>query len=131
MTYWIHNCIIEMVRHWPPCAILERSSCFMYEGKLSLYTSNTVASHDTCKGLRKSYGMINVIRYRGSTSGSTSTPYLSYTINKHKLMTINTLLVTNPFFLIIFRNNKMKYMFWKMFYKMCRPSKEGIKCLPH
>ena len=25
----------------------------------------------------------------------------------------------------------MKYMFWKRLYKMCQPSKEGVKCLPH
>ncbi|RZB86556.1 Retrovirus-related Pol polyprotein from transposon TNT 1-94 [Glycine soja] len=47
-----------------------RSSCFIYKGKLSLYTPNTIASHNTCKGLRKSYAMVNVIRYRGSTSRS-------------------------------------------------------------
>ena len=59
-----------MLWHWPLCAISEKYSCFMYKGKLSLYTPNTIASHDTCKGLRKSCGMVNVIRYKGLTSGS-------------------------------------------------------------
>jgi len=97
-----------MSRHWPPCAILERSSCFMYKGKLSLYTPNIVKSHDTYKGLRKSCGIINAIWYRGSSSGfdlfigfvDPSTPYLSYTVNKHKSMIVNTLFVTNPFLII-------------------------------
>ena len=97
-----------MLRPWQSCAILERSSCFIYKGKLSLYTPNTIASHNTCKGLRKSYAMVNVIRYRGSTSRSDlstgfsgpSSPYLSCTINKHKWMAINTLFVTNPFLII-------------------------------
>ena len=136
MTYIIHNCIIEMLRHWPSWAILERSSCFMYNEKLSLYTPNTVASHDTCNGLRKSCGMINVIRYRGSTSGSDtstaftgpSTPYLSYTINKHKWMIVKTWFVKNPFLIIL---KKMNYLFWKRLFKMCWSSKEGVKCLPH
>ena len=109
----------------------------MYKGKLSLYTPNTVASHDTCNGLRKSHGMVNVIRHRGSTSGSDLSagfagplaPYLFYTVNKHKWMTVNTLIVTNPF-LTILKSNKMKYLVWQMLYKMCRPSNKGVKCLP-
>ena len=132
----IHNCITEMLRHWPPSAISKRSSWFMYKGKLSLYTLNTVTSHDTCNGLRKSCWMVNAIRYRRSTSGSSLStsfvgplaPCLSYTVNKHKWMIVNTLFVTNPF-LRILKNNKMKYMFWKRLYKICRPSKKGVKCL--
>ena len=124
-----------MIKHWPPCAISERSPYFMYKGKLSLYTPNTLASHDTCKGLRKICGMINVIRYRGSTLGSdlstgftgSSTSCLSYIVNKHKRMTLKALFVTNIFFIIL-KNNKMKYLFWKTLYKMCRPSKESVKC---
>jgi len=104
-----------MVRHWPPCAISERASCFMYKGKLSLYTRNTVASHYTCKALKKSCRMVNVIRYRGSTSRSNlsigfvspSAPCLSYTVNKHKWMAINTLFVTNHS-LIILKNKKKR-----------------------
>ena len=42
----------------------------MYKGKLSLYTPTTVALHETWKSLRKICEMVNVIRYRGSTSGS-------------------------------------------------------------
>ena len=127
-----------MLRYWSSCAILERSSCFMYKGKLSLYTPNTITSHDTCKGLRKSYMMVNVIKYRGSTLGSglsagfidPSVLCLSYTVNKHNWMIVNTLFVTN-FLLIILKNNNMKYLFWKTLHKMCRPSKEGVMCLSH
>ena len=62
----------------------------MYNGKLSLYTPNTVAFHDTCNSLRESYDMLNAIRYRESTSGSdistvfagSSAPFFSYTVNK-------------------------------------------------
>ena len=43
----------------------------MYNGKSGLNTPNTVASHITWRGFKKSYGMVNVIRYKGSsTSGS-------------------------------------------------------------
>ena len=97
-----------MLRHWPLCAISEKSSYFMYKGTSSLYTPNTVESHDTCIGLRKSYWIIIVIWYRGSSSGSDpfigfvspSGSYLSYTVNKHKSMTINTLFVINLFLII-------------------------------
>ena len=90
----------------------------MYKGKLSLYTLNMIASFGTYKGLRKTSGMVNVITYMGLTSGSNlsagfagpSTPCLSYTVNKHKSMTIKTLFVKNPFFIIL-KNNKMKYLF--------------------
>ena len=34
-----------MFRHWPPCDIFSRYPCFMYNGTLSLYTPNIVASH--------------------------------------------------------------------------------------
>ncbi|KAL5165609.1 hypothetical protein HKD37_18G050712 [Glycine soja] len=52
---------------------------------------NTLASHYMCNDLRKSCGMVNVIRYEGSTSGSDistgfvgpSTSCLSYIVNKH------------------------------------------------
>ena len=126
-----------MLRHWSLCAISERSSCFMYKRTLSLYTPNTVESNDTCIGLRKSSRIINVIWYRGSSSGfGLSTGFasplalsLSYTVNKHKSMTINTLFVTN-----LFNNNKhnkRKYMFWKRLYNMCQPNKEDVKGLPH
>ena len=137
MTYKIHNCIAKMLRHWPLYVISNRSSCFMYMGKLSLYTPNTIASHITCNDFRKSCGIVNVIRYRGSTSGFSlsvgfvdpSAPYLSCTVNKHNLMTVKTLIGKNHF-LIIVKRNKMKYMFWETFDKMYRPSKEGVKCLP-
>ena len=86
----------------------------MYKEKLSLYTPNTITSHDTCKGLRKSCGMVNVIKYRGLTSGSglfsgfagSSATYLSYTVNKHKSMIVNTLFVTNPFLIITNTTNE-------------------------
>ena len=115
MTYIIQICIIEMLRRWLLFAISERSSSLMYKGKLSVYTPNMVTSHDTCKGLRKSHGMVFAIRYRGSTSQSSlsisfddpSIPYLFYTVNKHKWMTINTLFVSNPFLLIT--NTKKQY----------------------
>jgi len=138
VTYRIHICITKMLRHWPPCVILEKSSCFRYKGILSLYTPNTIESHDTCIGLRKRCGIVNVIYYRGSSLGSglsigfadSSGPYLSYAVNKHKLMTINTLFITNPFFNNN-KHNKRKYMFWKRLHKMCWPSKKGVKGVPY
>jgi len=127
-----------MLRHWALCDISERSLCFMYKEKFSLYTLNTVVSHDICNNLRKNCGMINVIRYKGSILRSDLStgfvgplpPCLSYTVNKHKRMTVKILFVTNTF-LIILKNNKMEYLIWKRFYKMCQPSKKGVKCLPH
>jgi len=110
-----------MLKHWSPCPISKRSSCFMYKDKLSLCTPNTVASHDTwnihpkyssiprhLKGSRKSYGMVNVIRYKGSTSGSDLStgfdgllgPCLSYMVKKYKWMIVNTLFVTNHFLIL-------------------------------
>ena len=88
----------------------------MYKGTLSLYNPNNVASHDICIGLRKSCMIINVIWYKGSSSGSNLSTgfvspfgtYLSYTVNKHKSMTVNTLFVTYPF-LIIINTTKRKY----------------------
>jgi len=43
----------------------------MYKGKFELNSPNREASHITCNGFKKNCGMVNVIRYRGSsTSGS-------------------------------------------------------------
>ena len=43
----------------------------MYKGKSELNGPNGEASHITCNGFKKSCGMVNVIRYKGScTSGS-------------------------------------------------------------
>jgi len=44
-------------------------------------------------------------KYKGLTSGSEisigfNSPCLSYTVNKHKWMTVNTLFVTNPFVIV-------------------------------
>ena len=69
---------------------------------------NTVASHDTCKGLRKRCGIVNVIWYSGSSSSSglstsfigPSAPWFSYTVNKNKSMTVNTLFITNLFLIV-------------------------------
>ena len=89
-----------MLRHWPPCVISKISSCFMYKRMSSLYTLNTVESHVTWIGLRKSCRIVNVIWYRGSSLGSSlsigfASPCLSYTVHKHNSMTVNTLFVTN------------------------------------
>ena len=127
-----------MFKHWPLCVISPRSSCFMYKGILSLYTPNIIAFHDTCIGLRKSFGIIKVIYYMGSSSGSSlSTGFfdffdtcLSYTVNKHKLMIVKTLFWSNPF-LITINTTKRKYIFFKRVYKFFWPCNKGIQGLPH
>ena len=100
-----------------------------------MYTTNIVASHDTYIGLRKSYGVINAIWYMRLSSGSDLSAgfiglfgtCLSYTVNKHKLTTINILFVTNPFL----TQQKHIPFFLKRSLKMFQPSKEGVKGLPH
>ena len=98
----------------------------MYKETLSLYTPNIVASHNSCIGLRKSCGIINVIWYMRSSSGSSLLigfidPFgtcLSYIVNKHKSMTVNTLFLMNHF-LITINTTKRKYFFLKKGCKRC------------
>ena len=40
----------------------------MYKGKFELNNPNREASHITYNGFKKSYGMVNVIRYRGPST---------------------------------------------------------------
>ena len=55
--------------------------------------------------------------------------YLSYIVNKHKSMVVNTLFVINPF-LIIINTTKRKYLFWKSCTRCVSQARKVLKACP-